>query len=187
MRANCYRFDAAHGAKPVQRRRVIDSNLCANVERVAKGQSAGKAIDKNASILLLERLEEMTVADAYKEILMRELPHAIHSEAEYEEYLQCAKELIDRRDRSEAEDRYLELVSILIERFEDEDDTIDAADPIVALKELMAVNGVTQAELSKLLGSSGNTSEILASKRSLSKAHIKTLAERFNVSPALFV
>lgn len=130
---------------------------------------------------------EMTVADAYKEILMRELPHAIHTNEEYEDYLRHARDLLDRNDRSEAEDRYLELLTILIDRFEDEEEAIDAPDPLSALKELMAANNVSQADLSKLLGSSGNTSEILAGKRSLSKAHIKTLAERFNVSPALFV
>ena len=130
----------------------------------------------------------MTVADiAYKKLLANELPHAIHTPKEYDEYLARVEELIDRADRSEAEDRYLELLAILIERYEEENESIDTPDPLTALKELMAANGVSQAELAKLFGSSGTTSMILSGQRDLSKNQIKLLAQRFNVSPALFV
>lgn len=130
----------------------------------------------------------MTVADiAYKELLASELPHAIHTPEEYDEYLERAEDLMDCDDRSEAEDRYLELLSILIDRYEEETESIDAPDPLTALKELMAANNVSQAELAKLIGSSGITSMILSGQRDLSKNHIKLLAQRFNVSPGLFV
>jgi HTH-type transcriptional regulator/antitoxin HigA len=129
----------------------------------------------------------MTAADrAYKELLASELPHAIHTAEEYERYLQRAEDLMDR-ERSEAEDRYLELLSIIIDKYEEDREFIEAPDPITALKELMAANNVSQAELAKILGSSGTTSMILSGQRTLSKAQIKLLAHRFNVSPALFV
>jgi HTH-type transcriptional regulator/antitoxin HigA len=51
----------------------------------------------------------------------------------------------------------------------------------------MAANGMTQAALATLLGSSGIASEVLSGKRSLSKAHIKKLAVAFKVSTDLFV
>lgn len=130
----------------------------------------------------------MTVADiAYKELLASELPHAIHTPEEYDQYLVRVEELLDLQARSEAEERYLELLSILIERYEEEHESVSAPDPLTALKELMAVNNVSQAELSKLIGSSGLTSMILSGQRDLSKSQIKLLAQRFNVSPALFV
>lgn len=131
---------------------------------------------------------KMTIADiAYKEILASELPHAIHTPKEYEGYLKRVEVLLDLEARSEAEDRFLELLSILIDRYEEENERIDAPDPLTALRELMVANNVSQAELSKLIGSSGLTSMILSGQRGLSKSQIKLLAQRFNVSPALFV
>jgi len=130
----------------------------------------------------------MTVADAaYKELLASELPHPIHAPEEYDVYLKRVGELLEREARSEAEDRYLELLSILLDRYEEENERIEAPDPLTALKELMAANNVSQAELSKLIGSSGLTSMILSGKRDMSKSQMKILARRFNVSPALFV
>jgi len=130
----------------------------------------------------------MTVADiAYKKLLATELPHAIHTPEEYDEYLARVEQLLDIETRSEAEQRYLELLSVLIERYEEEHEDIEAPDPLTALKELMAANNVSQAELSKLIGSSGLTSMILSGQRDLSKSQIRLLAQRFNVSPAIFV
>ncbi len=51
----------------------------------------------------------------------------------------------------------------------------------------MAANGISQAALARLLGSSGIASEVFSGKRSLSKTHIKKLSEAFNVSADLFV
>lgn len=124
---------------------------------------------------------------AYSALLLEELPGPIHSEREYRRYLGLVEGLLDKKARTAAENRYLELLSILVERYEYEHDPIDAPTPLDALKELMAANGMTQAALAKLLGSSGIASEVLSGKRSLSKAHIKKLAATFNVSAELFV
>jgi HTH-type transcriptional regulator/antitoxin HigA len=130
----------------------------------------------------------MTAIDvAYGKLLSDDLPHAIHNERDHRTYLARAEELLDKKGRSAAENRYLELLSVLIERYEQEHDPIVAPDPLEALKELMAANGMTQSALARLLGSSGITSEILSGKRSLSKTHIRKLAEAFNVSTDLFV
>ena len=130
----------------------------------------------------------MTAVDvAYGKLLRDDLPHAIHNEKDYRRYLARAEDLLEKQKRSAAESRYLELLSVLLERYEQEHDTIDAPSPLAALKELMLAKGVSQSALARLLGSSGITSEILAGKRSLSKAHIKKLAEAFNVSAGLFV
>ncbi|MGA7571146.1 MAG: helix-turn-helix domain-containing protein [Candidatus Aquilonibacter sp.] len=130
----------------------------------------------------------MTAIDvAYGKLLHDDLPHAIHNEKDYRTYLARVEELFDKKNRSAAENRYLELLSVLIERYEQEHDPIVAPDPLDALKELMAANGMSQSALARLLGSSGITSEILSGKRSLSKTHIKKLAAAFNVSTDLFV
>jgi len=129
----------------------------------------------------------MTVTEAYRNLLSDELPRAIHSERELRKYLARVDELMDVPKRSAAEDRYLELLTVLIDRYEEEHHAVEAPDPIAALKELMLVNGVSQAKLSHLLGSSGIVSEVLSGKRALSKTHIKKLCDLFSVSADLFV
>ena len=124
---------------------------------------------------------------AYGELLCKYLPHPVHNERDYRKYLARVESLLDQKHRSVAENRYLELLAILIERYEEERDPIDAPAPLEALKELMAANGMSQSDLAKLLGSSGITSEVLSGKRSLSKTHIKKLSEAFAVSTDLFV
>jgi len=124
---------------------------------------------------------------AYSALLLDELPRAIHNESEYRRILGRVESLLDQKSRSAAENRYLELLSILVERYEDEHHSIEAPAPLDALKELMAANGMTQAVLAKLLGSSGIASEVLSGKRSLSKTHIKKLAAALKVSTDLFV
>jgi len=130
----------------------------------------------------------MTAVDvAYRELLGEELPHAIHNERDYRKYVVRAESLLDKKSRTAAENRYVELLSILIDRYEEEHHPIEAPDPIAALKELMLASGVSQAKLSQLLGSSGIVSEVLSGKRALSKTHIKKLCELFGVSADLFV
>jgi HTH-type transcriptional regulator/antitoxin HigA len=130
----------------------------------------------------------MTATDvAYSALLREDLPHAIHNERDYRKYLSRVEGLLDQKSRSVAENRYLELLVVLIERYEVERDPIDAPAPLEALKELMTANGMSQSDLAKLLGSSGITSEVLSGKRSLSKTHIKKLSEAFGVSTDLFV
>ena len=130
----------------------------------------------------------MTAVDvAYRELLGEELPHAIHNEKEYRKYVVRAESLLDKKSRTAAENRYVELLSILIDRYEEERDPIASPVPLDALRELMSANGISQSALAKLLGSSGIASEVLSGKRSLSKSHIKKLSEAFNVSTDLFV
>ncbi len=130
----------------------------------------------------------MTALDAsYRELLARELPRAIHTEGEYRRCIARVEELMHREKRSAAENRFLELLSILAERYESERDPIGAPHPLDALKELMAANEMSQSALAKLFGSSGIASEVLAGKRSLSKTHIKKLSAAFNVSTDVFV
>lgn len=129
----------------------------------------------------------MNVAQAYRHLLNEEPPHAIHNDREHRKYVLRAEELLGKKKRSAAEEQYLELLAVLIDRYEEERHPIEAPDPIAALKELMLANGMSQAALSQLLGSSGIASEILSGKRTLSKAHIKKLSETFNVSTDLFV
>jgi HTH-type transcriptional regulator/antitoxin HigA len=51
----------------------------------------------------------------------------------------------------------------------------------------MDINGLNQSDLAPIVGYKSNLSAFLAGKRGLSKAVALKLAERFKVSPAIFL
>ncbi|MCY1421178.1 hypothetical protein D9M71_368260 [compost metagenome] len=69
----------------------------------------------------------------------------------------------------------LEILAMLIEKYEDEHFPIAASDPIEAIKFRMEQQGLTPRDLEPFIGSSGRVSEVLNRKRGLSLAMIKRL------------
>ena len=69
----------------------------------------------------------------------------------------------------------LEVLALLIEKYEDEHYPIPPSDPIEAIKFRMEQQGLTQKDLEPFIGSSGRVSEVLNRKRKLSLAMIKRL------------
>ena len=113
-------------------------------------------------------------------------PRPITSEAQNEHYTEVLYSLERRGHLSTAEENYAELLTVLIESFEEEHYPIRAVSPVEVLAELMAANNLKQKDLAPLLGSESIVSEVLSGKRELNKQHIEKLSQRFNVSPALF-
>ena len=113
-------------------------------------------------------------------------PRPITSEAQNEHYTEVLYNLEHRGHLSAAEENYAELLTVLIEAFEDQWYPIRAASPLEVLAELMAGNNLKQKNLAPLLGAESIVSEVLNGKRELNKQHIEKLSQRFNVSPALF-
>jgi len=61
-------------------------------------------------------------------------------------------------------------------------------EPLAILKHLLAENGLGAADLSRLLGSDRTLgAKILRGERNLTVPHLRILADRFKVSPALFI
>jgi HTH-type transcriptional regulator/antitoxin HigA len=85
------------------------------------------------------------------------------------------------------EDRLLDLLSALVERYEDETEVFPASPPHRILLFLLEQNDLQQVDLVKVFGSSGRVSEVVNGKRSISKAQAKALGEFFKVSPELFI
>lgn len=61
------------------------------------------------------------------------------------------------------------------------------SDPIEVIKYLMKGHNLTQDDLADELGGQSSVSLILSGARKLNLGHIKKLAERFKVSPAVFI
>jgi HTH-type transcriptional regulator/antitoxin HigA len=113
-------------------------------------------------------------------------PRPITSEAQNEYYTEVLYNLERRGHLSAAEEKDAELLTVLIEAYEEKHYPVRARSPVEMLAELMAATNLKQKDLAPLLGSESIVSEVLHGKRELNKQHIEKLSQRFKVSPALF-
>ena len=122
---------------------------------------------------------------AYKRLLGQIMPRPIRTAAENE----AAIELVQRFDEGTPEQQALgELLTVLIEDFEEKRYPILHGEPRVHLRRLMEERGHTQTAVAKALGSSrGAVSDILSGRRQISKAQAKKLAALFRVPLDLFL
>ena len=103
----------------------------------------------------------------------------IKTEKQYREVVARIDELAAAPGAEDNEE--LELLTILVMAYEAEHVPDVPIDPIDYLKASMANRGLTQSDLSRLLGSSSRAAEVLNGKRDLSKAMIRALAEQWGL------
>jgi HTH-type transcriptional regulator / antitoxin HigA len=124
--------------------------------------------------------------NVYGDLLAQHQPKAIETEAENEAAILLAESL-EHRQRTPEEDALLELLIILIEKFEETSYPLPNLESNRMLLHLMEARNMKQEELVGVIGSRGVVSEIVNGKRSISKAQAKVLGELFHVSPSLFI
>jgi len=125
----------------------------------------------------------------YGKLLAKTQPQPIHNQRDYDRAIETITELMERcEDRfSPEETSLLEMMSILVERYEQERYPIKPSKPAEVIQFLMEQRGLRQHDLAKVLGSKSHVSEILSGKRDPSKEQARKLAAFFRVSPALFI
>jgi HTH-type transcriptional regulator / antitoxin HigA len=123
----------------------------------------------------------------YARLLAQTLPSVIHTEDENERFI-ATLEKLERRSRnwSPAEAKLAELLTLLIENFEDQNYKLKAATPTEVLCELMESNGLKQKDLTDVFGAESTVSAVLNGKREMTREHIKRLSRYFRVSPEVF-
>lgn len=75
----------------------------------------------------------------------------------------------------------LDVLMLLVEKYEDENYAIPASDPVEAIKFLMEQKNLSRKDLEPYIGTSGRVSEVLSRKRSLTLAMIKKLHEGLKI------
>ena len=102
--------------------------------------------------------------------------------------MQALRVMIKIQNRTKDQNDYFKALSDAIGIYESQAYPLQANhDPIENLKFLLEANEMTASDLGRLLGDRSLGSRILNKQRSLSKAHIKTISQRFRVSPAAFI
>ena len=124
----------------------------------------------------------------YRKLLDVTLPVAIRTEAEYHRLLGAAAALMEKSEdeMSEEEGRLLEMLSILIDEYENRAHPLPKAEPHKMLAYLLQEKNMKPNDLWTVLPKS-RASEILNGKRSISKAQARKLAELLRVPVDLFV
>ncbi|MHC5354830.1 helix-turn-helix domain-containing protein [Myroides sp. LJL115] len=110
----------------------------------------------------------------------------IKSEQDYELALDRLEIIFDALPGTEESDE-LEILSILIEKYEKENFPIDLPDPIEAIKFRMEQMGYTQSDLAEMIGLKSRASEILSKKRKLSLDMIRTLSQKLHISSEVLI
>lgn len=80
-----------------------------------------------------------------------------------------------------AEGDELEVLAMLVERYEAQNEPMPASNPIDAIKFRMEQQGLTPRDLEPYIGSSGRVSEVLNGKRNLSLSMVKRLHDGLRI------
>ena len=111
----------------------------------------------------------------------------IRSREQYNEYCKTLESLLDTGSKDKSAEEEVDLLTLLIEKWDEEHSTLKEVDPIRLLHSFMEDHKMKAKDLVNLLGvSKGYVSDILHYKKGLSKEVIRKLADRFKVSQEAF-
>jgi HTH-type transcriptional regulator/antitoxin HigA len=111
----------------------------------------------------------------------------IKSKRQYREYTRVLEDLVFADFKSKEMRDEIELLTLLIERWDEEHNTFDDVDPVALLRALLKEHNLKAKDLVEMLGvSKGLVSDILNYKKGMSKEIIRKLSEHFKLSQEAF-
>ena len=110
----------------------------------------------------------------------------IKTEKDYQESLKRLEVIFDAKKGTPEGDE-LEILSILIDKYENEKFPIGFPDPIEAIKFRMEQMGYNQTDLAKVVGLKSRASEILNKKRKLTLEMIRQLHESLKITTEVLI
>lgn len=120
--------------------------------------------------------------------MMRMDTKVIRSEEQHQEYLSEIQRLLAHEPQPGSEEtERLELLSVLVEAFENQKYPIEAPDPISAILFRMQEQGLKQADLVPYFGTRSRVSEVLGRKRPLTVNMIRALSSGLGISTETLV
>ena len=110
----------------------------------------------------------------------------IKSESDYEKVLAAIDALMGAEPDTPESDE-LEVLVTLVEAYEARRWTIEAPDPIAAIKHVMEARGLRQKDLASLIGSQSRASEVLNRHRPLTLSMIRVLSIQWDLPADVLV
>ncbi|QLE00482.1 helix-turn-helix domain-containing protein [Galbibacter sp. BG1] len=110
----------------------------------------------------------------------------IRNEKDYQKALDRLEDIFDAKKGTDQGDE-LEILSILIDRYENQNFPIGMPDPIEAIKFRMEQMGMKQKDLAEVVGFKSRVSEILNKKRKLTLEMIRKLNTTLHIPTEVLV
>jgi HTH-type transcriptional regulator/antitoxin HigA len=123
----------------------------------------------------------------YAKLLAKSLPRPIRTDAEHAHFVETLLALDERDELSPEEEALAEMLTLLIEDFEEKRYPLPRVSPNESLNALMEERGLKHKDIWPVLGNKGAATEVMSGRRSISKAQAKRLAEFFHVPIELFI
>ena len=135
-------------------------------------------------------LDTQPLPAQFEQLVQLMPPQAVRDEVRYANTLEVIDRLMAVAKLTKGQALYLETLVQLVQAYEAERHAIDTTGltGLDSLKHLLEENQMNASDLARLLGlHSSLGAKVLQGERSLTVDHIRKLAERFKVSPGLFL
>jgi len=114
-------------------------------------------------------------------------PRVIHNDAELEAYTNALFRLTALENPSRSQVEAIELLTLLIERYEETHYPIPDADAVSVVRFLLQQQDLTQRDLIPEFGSESAVSMFLARQRKLTLEQLRKLSARFKLPADVFI
>jgi HTH-type transcriptional regulator/antitoxin HigA len=114
-------------------------------------------------------------------------PHVIHNDEELEAYTTALFQLTALENPSRSEGAAIELLTLLVERYEETHYPIAAADAVSVVRFLLEHHALTQRDLIPEFGSESAVSMFLGKQRKLTLHQVRKLSARFKLPADVFI
>ena len=121
------------------------------------------------------------------EMIAHGAPRVIHNDAELEVYTDALFRLTARESPSNSEVEAIELLTVLVERYEQEHYSIPEADPVSVVRFLIKRQNLTQRDLIPQFGSESAVSMFMTGERNLTIEQVRRLSSRFQLPADVFI
>jgi HTH-type transcriptional regulator/antitoxin HigA len=121
------------------------------------------------------------------EMIAHGAPRVIHNDKELEAYTDALFRLTALDNPSRAEMEAIELLTLLVERYEQEHYPIPAADPASVVRLLIEKQNLTQRDLIPQFGSESAVSMFMTGQRNLTLGQVRKLSARFKLPADVFI
>ncbi|HVA72601.1 MAG TPA: hypothetical protein VNF02_05765 [Candidatus Limnocylindrales bacterium] len=121
------------------------------------------------------------------EMIAHGAPRVIHNDEELEVYTDALFQLTALDNPARAEMEAIELLTLLVERYEQERYPIPAADPASVVRLLIEKQNLTQRDLIPQFGSESAVSMFMTGQRNLTLEQVRKLSARFKLPADVFI
>src|SRR5579862_5055476 len=121
------------------------------------------------------------------EMIAKGAPRLIRNDEELRAYTNALFQLTSLENPSNAQVEAIELLTLLVERYEQAHYSIPAADPVSVVRFLIDHQNLTQRDLIPQFGSESAVSMFLTGRRKLTVEQVRNLSTRFKLPADIFI